>query len=169
MTKTLILTRHAKSDWSSAGLGDHDRPLNARGYAAAPVIGRWVAQQAHPDEALVSTARRARETWDGMAPALVPAPKVSLLPHLYHAAPETLMDALHGATGDTVLMIAHNPGIADFAERILTKVPDDDAFLRYPTCATLIACFDIDHWAEAAFGTARALNFVVPRRLEASL
>jgi phosphohistidine phosphatase len=28
MTRTLILIRHAKSDWDDPGLDDHDRPLN---------------------------------------------------------------------------------------------------------------------------------------------
>lgn len=29
--KTLILVRHAKSDWGNPGLDDFDRPLNERG------------------------------------------------------------------------------------------------------------------------------------------
>jgi phosphohistidine phosphatase len=29
MTRTLILIRHAKSDWDDPALDDHDRPLNA--------------------------------------------------------------------------------------------------------------------------------------------
>jgi phosphohistidine phosphatase len=33
--KTLIIMRHAKSDWGDPQLTDLDRPLNARGRAAA--------------------------------------------------------------------------------------------------------------------------------------
>ena len=29
--KTLLVLRHAKSSWADPGMGDHDRPLNARG------------------------------------------------------------------------------------------------------------------------------------------
>ena len=42
MTLTLILIRHAKSDWGDAGLDDHDRPLNARGIEDAPRVGTWL-------------------------------------------------------------------------------------------------------------------------------
>ncbi|MEY8838757.1 histidine phosphatase family protein, partial [Cribrihabitans sp. XS_ASV171] len=36
MSLTLILTRHAKSDWDDPGLPDFDRPLNKRGRKSAP-------------------------------------------------------------------------------------------------------------------------------------
>ena len=163
--KILILTRHAKSDRSDPGLADHDRPLNARGREAAPRIGRWIAQRAAPGEALVSTARPAVETFEGMAPAFASPPKAQLLPELYGAGPETMLDALRTAGSDTVLMIGHNPGIADFAAAILAVPPDDPDFARYPTAATLIARFDIDAWAAVDFGTGEFPAFTVPRRL----
>jgi phosphohistidine phosphatase len=46
VTLTLILTRHAKSDWGSPALPDYDRPLNDRGRRSAPVLGRWLAEKA---------------------------------------------------------------------------------------------------------------------------
>ena len=61
---TLILLRHAKSDWSGHE-GDHDRPLAKRGRRQAPDAGRWLAVNVDPiDLAVVSTAKRARTTWD---------------------------------------------------------------------------------------------------------
>ena len=36
---TLTLFRHAKSSWDISGLDDRERPLNARGLAAAPMMG----------------------------------------------------------------------------------------------------------------------------------
>ena len=59
MTRTLIVTRHAKSDWDAPTLDDHDRQLNQRGRRAAKAIGRWLAAEGHaPDQVLSSTARR---------------------------------------------------------------------------------------------------------------
>jgi phosphohistidine phosphatase len=68
MTRTLILIRHTKSDWDDSGLDDHDRPLNDRGRLSAPRIGAWLAEQGfEPDAVLCSTARRTRETWEGIS------------------------------------------------------------------------------------------------------
>jgi phosphohistidine phosphatase len=38
--KTLLLLRHAKSDWDDPSLRDFDRPLAARGKRDAPEIGK---------------------------------------------------------------------------------------------------------------------------------
>ena len=38
--KTLILVRHAKSDWGSGSTTDFDRPLNARGKKRCSFYGR---------------------------------------------------------------------------------------------------------------------------------
>ena len=61
--KRLILFRHATSDWPE-GVDDHDRPLSDRGKKAAPVMGVYLEKnKLLPDLVLVSTARRAQETW----------------------------------------------------------------------------------------------------------
>lgn len=166
MTLTLILTRHAKSSWDDPAQDDHDRPLNKRGRKAALGMGRWIAGQATPGQALVSTARRAVETWEGIAPAFSSAPPVSFLPGLYHAAPGAMLDILNDATARTVLMIGHNPGIGEFAERILAAPPDHPDFARYPTCATLIARFEGSGWAEVGFGQGHAHRFMTARALQ---
>ncbi len=60
---TLVLMRHAKSDWSEAGLSDHDRPLNARGKRDAPEMAKWMHNHLGiPDLILASTATRVAET-----------------------------------------------------------------------------------------------------------
>ena len=41
-------------------------------------------------------------------------------------------------------MIGHNPGIADFAARLVSAPPAHDRFDDYPTGATLVAEFDIE-------------------------
>ena len=62
--KTLVLMRHAKSNWSGA-LSDFDRPLNPRGISTARVLGNWLrSNELLPDFALVSAAKRTVETFD---------------------------------------------------------------------------------------------------------
>ena len=166
MTLRLILVGHAKSAWGDPLAADHDRALNARGRDAAVRVGRWLAAEGHlPDSAQVSTALRTRETWDLIAAQLPRAPEARFVAALYHASPEVMLRSLHKAEGATLLMLGHNPGIAGFAGWLMHGPPQHARFRDYPTCATLVAEFPVDSWAEVAPGTGAALAFVVPREL----
>ena len=60
--RTLLILRHAKSDWSSS-VDDRERPLAKRGRNAAQAIGRFLTRAGQaPDAVVVSPARRAAET-----------------------------------------------------------------------------------------------------------
>lgn len=162
MTRTLILMRHAKSSWDTPGQPDHDRPLNKRGRKSAHALGDWLrAAGWQPDEALVSTAARTRETFDRLRLDLTP----NYLPELYGAGPMQMRNALLRATGKTVLMIGHNPGISEFAMNIVDEPPQHNRFFDYPTCATLVAAFDLNDWRELTWSSGRTLDFVIPREL----
>jgi phosphohistidine phosphatase len=164
--KRLILTRHAKSSWDDPLQPDHDRPLNERGKAAAADLGGWLASRGYvPDEVLCSDALRTRKTWSGIAPALPGTPILELKPALYHAGPDVMLAVLRHATGACVMMIGHNPGIAEFAHRLVARPPANPEFGRYPTGATLVCDLPAATWAEAAFGTGVTVDFVVPREL----
>jgi phosphohistidine phosphatase len=163
MTRTLILMRHAKSDWGHAGLADHDRPLNARGAGDAPAMGDWLRAKGHlPDEVLCSTAIRTRQTLQGLA---VTSP-TRFLPALYHADPDTMLEELQQAKGQSVLVIGHNPGIAAFAASLVANTPTHPRFHDYPTCATLVVQFATDDWADLRPGTGQAIAFVIPADLD---
>ncbi len=159
--KRLILMRHAKSDWS-LGLEDHDRPLNKRGQRSAEAIGYWLARKGlTPDEILCSTSVRTRETLSLLGTTTEPRFEAVL----YHAEPRAMLDCLKDARGETVLMIGHNPGICVFAHELLARDPDHPRFEDYPTCATLVAEFEIDDWGALRPGSGVARDFVVPREL----
>ncbi|HDR28159.1 SixA phosphatase family protein [Rhodovulum sp.] len=164
MTLRLILVRHAKSSWDDPGQDDHDRPLNARGRAAAPRIAEWLAARGHvPAEVVASTARRTVETWELMAPALGECTVMRRDPALYHAHARRMLEVLRHCAASPVLMLGHNPGIGEFAGRLLRKAPESQRFKTYPTCATLVAEFDAGDWSDVAFGTGRVVDFVTPR------
>lgn len=166
MALTLILTRHAKSDWDDPDLPDHDRPLNARGLADAPKVGAWLRRNGHvPGQALVSSARRAQETWAGIAPELGQAVAMTTEPKLYHAAADTILKHLRGADAPVVMIVGHNPGIGEFAHRIVDEPAAHPRFIDYPTCATLVAEFPGDDWAAVDWWSGRVVDFIVPRDL----
>lgn len=160
--KRLILMRHAKSSWDDPRQDDHARPLNGRGRVSARVLGDWLRAQGYlPDLALSSSSTRTRETFAGLKIAC----DAQFLDTLYHAGPEQMLKVLREAEGDTVLMLGHNPGIGWFAQNIVAVPPPHPRFFDYPTCATLVAEFDVESWHEIGSGGAKPLAFVIPREL----
>ncbi|MFN3936452.1 MAG: SixA phosphatase family protein [Gemmobacter sp.] len=168
MTLRLILTRHAKSSWDDPRLQDHERPLNARGRRSAELLGHWLASRGDlPDEVLCSDSRRTIETWERIGPHLDGRASLRQLPELYLAGPDAMLSALRRARGRVVMMLGHNPGIAEFARLILARAPAHPDFGRYPTGGTLVATFEGDAWGDVGFGQGSAVDFVTPRALEA--
>ena len=163
----LIVTRHAKSSWDYPNLTDHDRPLSGRGKRSSDAIGKWLAEKDHvPETVLSSTSTRTRETWARMSKNFPDAVNVRFEPDLYHAGSSSMFNLLTTASGDSVLILGHNPGIAHFAAVILNSMPTHADFYRYPTAATLVCEFPIDDWAHVEIGTAKPIDFVIPRELE---
>ncbi len=162
MPRTLILMRHAKSSWDDPSLDDHDRPLNKRGKRAAKSLGTWLRGQVwQPDQALVSTALRTRDTFAGLGLSR-PA---DFTHDLYHANSAEMQMVLEMARGETVLMIGHNPGLSAFAGEMVARPHDHARFHDFPTGGTAVIRFDIDAWDQVEPGTGEVLSFVVPREL----
>lgn len=165
--KTLILIRHAKSSWSSGASDDKSRPLNARGVEAASKVGVWLASKGYmPDEVISSSATRCAQTWDNIKTALGTTPNPRYDDALYHAGPKQMLESLHGANGDTVVMLGHMPGIGEFARDIRRDPPPHHAsFSEYPTAATTVFQFKAESWAEVQMGTAKSVDYIIPREL----
>ena len=75
------------------------------------------------------------------------------------------MAVLRHATADTVMMIGHNPGIAEFAARLVAHPPQSAEFGRYPTGATLVVDFDVAEWGDVSFGSGVTVDFIVPSEI----
>jgi phosphohistidine phosphatase len=166
VTLTLILTRHAKSDWGTPGQPDYDRPLNDRGRKSAKALGRWLAENGpRPEVVIVSGALRTVETWSGMAKAFDRAPPVRVDRRLYDAPAERMLEVLRGAAADPVLLIGHNPGIGEFANRLAIAPPANERFEVYPTGATTVFSFFRDAWADVGLGEGEVVDFMTPRQL----
>lgn len=121
MQRTLVVIRHAKSDWTH-DLPDDQRPLNPRGQREAPLIGRWVAGNVgNVDLVLCSTAVRARETLAGSG---LTAGEVRYDERVYAASPQDLMSVLDEVADDvgTVALVGHNPGLSELVG-VLTGEP----------------------------------------------
>lgn len=157
---TLILMRHAKSSWDLPARPDHDRPLNVRGRASAQAMGTWLEMQGHvPDEAISSSAERTGQTFANLG---INCP-VAFTRALYHAGAEDIRKTLSRCMQPKVLLIGHNPGIAECAERLIAEPSQHPDFWRFPTCATMVAQFDVADWAHLTWGSGRLIAFKVPK------
>ncbi|MFS0715357.1 histidine phosphatase family protein [Microbacterium sp. 2P01SA-2] len=137
---TLILVRHAKSDWGSAALDDHARPLNDRGLRDAPVMAERLASTGVAVERiLASTALRARTTAAAFGSALGIEP--DLRHTLYGASARVLLDAASGSGSQSVLVVAHDPGMTVLAERL-----SNGGIGGMPTCAVATFTWRTDDW-----------------------
>lgn len=158
--KKLILMRHAKSGWDDPTLDDHDRPLNQRGRLAATLMGAFLKDtNLVPDSALVSSATRTQETWSRMA---LERPS-QVKPDLYLAGPLAIIGAAQSAddTADTLLVLGHQPGMEDAANRFCC----DGALDGYPTAKITLIGFDVQKWSDLTFGSGRLLREAAPKAL----
>ena len=117
---TLVLIRHAKSDWS-ANASDLQRPLNRRGQRQAPESGRWLAQHLQPiEQAVVSPAQRARSTWDLVAAELPEPVPVTVDDRAYTFDARGLISIVHDLSDDlgTVALVGHNPAMEELASHL---------------------------------------------------
>lgn len=152
----LILLRHTKSDWTDPTQEDRDRPLNDRGRNAAAALGQWLTSRGHlPDHVLCSDAARTRETCTALA---LPDLSVEYRPDLYLAEADTILTLARAQTAPCVMVIAHNPGIAEAATHVVVTPPVHPEFAHYPTGACLVVEITDER-------PGRVLDFVVPRDL----
>jgi phosphohistidine phosphatase len=171
--KTLALLRHAKAGRSAPGLGDFERPLTPRGAKAAPCMGRALRTLGlNPDLVLCSQARRARETWDLVAPELDGAPQVQINRALYLAAPGALLDAVRKAeaAAGLVLLIGHNPGLEWLAGALCGPQSDPGAVrglaAKFPTSGLAVLTFEAPSWRDVEPGRGRLIHFLRPGDLD---
>jgi phosphohistidine phosphatase len=169
--KTLILLRHAKSAPAEPGQSDFDRPLSDRGNADAPRMAAWLAKAGYvPDLVLCSSAARTKATLALFQPHLPPGVPIKRLKSLYLIEANPLLQHVRLLATDinTVLLIGHNPGLEDGAQKLIGKGPKAlrQAMLRkFPTAGIAVITFDDAQWADIETQTGTLAAFATPKHL----
>jgi phosphohistidine phosphatase len=154
----LFLLRHAKSDWDNKSLDDFDRPLGARGLAAAPRMGTYMREQNYvPALVRCSSSQRTRETLRHILPFFEPAPEVRYSRSLYLAEPKLLLEDIRRTPAEfsTLLLVGHNPGIGALA-LALAGLPIDGQeehrkerlAEKFPTTCLAVLDFTAKEWRD---------------------
>lgn len=125
--RRLVLIRHAEA---ASALADADRQLTPRGSYDAAAVGAWLAEVGVlPDRVVVSSARRARQTWDRATEALSAVPDAVVDERLYENTPELLLEVIQDAAEDvtTLVVVGHNPSIGQLLRVLGDESGDPNA------------------------------------------
>jgi phosphohistidine phosphatase len=175
--RRLMLLRHAKTETDAPSGRDRDRRLDERGHKDAAQMGLWIATHPpFPDAVLVSSAVRARQTWDIAWDAMkdrVAAPQVETLPELYGADPAQLLDTIRTATLPAnprrLMLVGHNPGMHEIAVMLMgggDRAGGKALAHNLPTAGLAIFDFDVKDWSDVAYRHGKLVLFVSPKLLK---
>ncbi len=146
--KTLVLLRHAKSDWGYEALKDIDRHLNERGYEDAYFMSDWYEKNMLlPDLIISSSANRALNTAFIFARRFsIPESKVRIEEGIYESASPNLLNIISQLDNNNscVMLFGHNPGITNLANELNKELMFDNI----PTCGIVCIEFDIKNWKD---------------------
>lgn len=158
----LSLLRHAQADDPVSNQQDWDRPLTRRGLLDAKEMARRMKVAKHkPHLILSSPAVRARQTAETFANCFAGA-QLQFFEGLYLADPKQLLVCIReqGNAAEHLLVVAHNPGITEFANQ-LSRDRTIDAM---PTCAIVTAEFKVSAWQELVPGAGLNVELDYPQR-----
>jgi phosphohistidine phosphatase len=166
----LYLLRHAKAGWALPGIRDFDRPLDASGIADARLLGAAMHAERHvPDLTLCSTARRARETLDGIA-AHTQTGRVIFTDALYNEDAAGYLSIIQeSGKPSSLLLIGHNPMMEDLANVVSGDGSEKAmAILKhgFPTAGLAVLRFD-GRLSNASPGSGYLEAFLTPADVKA--
>ncbi len=162
--KTVLLFRHAKSDWNADYADDHDRPLAPRGKTAASMMGKYLARVGEvPDLVITSSAVRAKLTaeramkageWDC-------ATKVS--GELYTQSSKDVLRAIREQDDsvESLLLVGHGPALWELAAALT-----GGGKFRFPTAAIARIDFSANSWQEVGSGDGVLTWYVTPKLID---
>jgi phosphohistidine phosphatase len=142
VTRTLVVLRHAKSDWDVVA-SDRERPLTRRGRRQAGEAGRWLASYGpRVDLAVVSPARRARDTWDLASAEWPAAPPARVDEAAYTFDGDDLLRLVRSlGEARSVVLVSHNPAVEELVAALTGE------WATMPT--SCLAVVELDDWGSS--------------------
>ncbi len=160
-SKSLILFRHAKSDWEAEYSTDHQRPLAQRGINAAKAMGKLLADSGQlPDMVFCSTAVRAKQTLELASTEGGWRTKVDYTDDLYEANANSVIRFLSTIPNSIqcAMLVGHEPTWSSLAHLLI-----GGANIRFPTAAMSRIDFYYNDWRSVDVGCGQLRWLLQPR------
>ena len=162
--KQIFLLRHAKSDWSTLGQQDFERPLVKRGINDVLLISQYIQDNKHSvDAVFCSSAVRTKETFDLCAHSFnFSIEKATYLDELYFGSVDKAIKLIKGLNNNlsSVLLVGHNPAMHILLEEITGKTIDS-----FSTCALAQICIE-NSWKDLSLKNCELKSFIRPKELK---
>lgn len=159
--RRLYLLRHADAPMAY-DMSDKDRPLSDIGINQSKNVGGHLN---NIDTVLCSNSKRTKMTCDAVIETGSKIGKIEYLEELYNAPAGVLLNALQNAQSETVLIIAHNPGIHALANMLCEESDDpsrEKLRLFYnPATLTILEC-PIEDWKDIQPNQNKLVNLIIP-------
>ena len=157
--KTLILIRHAKSDWPE-NTDDFDRPLAENGVHDAEKMASFLKEKnIKIDKFFCSPALRTLTTCEIFNKEY--KIEIETIQKLYNASETNFENITLGLDDqlNNVAMFSHNNGISNFANSM-----SDDMFM-FPTCGVAGFEIDCDSWSDFHNAKKKLVFFYEPKKI----
>lgn len=160
--KKLYLLRHAKTSHNSSTGNDFDRALEEKGKNQVKSLIHFFNHNlvSSPIDCLVSSAKRTRQTFEGIRPALernTPISTINFDDELYLASAESMLEKIWNySSSNNLFVVGHNNGISDMACYLTEKE------VLFGTAEFILLSFECDSWNEISKGTATIENRFCP-------
>tara|TARA_B100000424_G_C22548092_1_gene311567 strand:+ start:17 stop:514 length:498 start_codon:yes stop_codon:yes gene_type:complete len=161
--KSIILFRHAKSDWNATYSSDHQRPINHRGIKASKLMGSYLAKiNEIPDLIISSSALRALQTMENAISAGKWESKITVKKEVYHASVSTLIDLIKRTKNiySNICIIGHEPTFSYFLKSIT-----DESVFKFPTATMAKIILKVESWNNLDDKSSKLLWIRKPKEL----
>lgn len=167
MGKRLYILRHAQA-MNAAGQTDKQRPLSPRGLEDASALARAMDAKGYkPDICVYSSALRTTQTFETLSAAI----QIPLLGQgvdaLYNAPAPVILSNLEmiDEAHESALIVAHNPGIHEFAVWLADQSHDvhlDRLVSDYAPATLCVFDCPVDLWVEISKGRNKLTDVMDP-------
>jgi phosphohistidine phosphatase len=154
--KYLTILRHAKAKRPENFPTDLERPLTKRGQRDATALGETLRQlDPGVDWIISSPALRTRQTTTSLVDAIAFKREVVWHERVYEALPDSLLDVLALAPAERrhILLVGHNPGLAELISGLAAGAPTRLA-LDFPPGGLAHLSLELFSWNQIRWGCA---------------
>ena len=159
--KTLVLCRHAKSDWPS-GVDDMDRPLKERGTNDAIRLSQLLSSHGFvPDAIISSPANRALSTAKIISEQLNYDRDITVERNVYFGGTGELISIIQDLPThlNSVMVFGHNPTMEQSVRYLLQL----DSPFEMPTCGMVCMESVATHWQDLLKHHVMLRWYLIPR------